>query len=337
MSKIYAAITGVGGYLPEYVLNNYELSTLMDTSDEWITTRVGIKERRILKTPNTGTSFMAAKAAEELLKKTGVSPEEIDVLIVATTTPDHVFPSCASMTAEKIGAKNAFAFDVQAACTGFLVALHTAAGFIESGKYKKIIVFGAEKMSSIINYADRTTAPLFGDGAGCVLVEPSYEPFGLMDTIIRTDGSGCEYLKMVAGGSFRPASHQTIDNAEHYVYQEGQIVFKSAVKNMAGVSGDIMDRNGLKSEDITWLIPHQANLRIIDAAVQRTGVPYHRVIINIDHIGNTSAASIPICLWEFEKKFCRGDNIILTAFGAGFTWGATWLKWAYSKKKTYKV
>ena len=336
MSKIYAAITGVGGYVPEYVLNNHELSTIMDTSDEWITTRVGIKERRILKIPNTGTSFMAAKAAEELLQKTGVSPEDIDMLIVATSTPDHVFPSCASMTAEKIGAKNAYAFDIQAACAGFVVALNTASNYIESGRYKKILVFGAEKMSAIANYNDRTTAPLFGDGAGCVLVEPSEEPFGFMDAIIRTDGSGYEHLKMIAGGSLHPASHATVDNAEHYVYQEGQYVFKHAVKNMAGVSGDVMDRNGLKSEDIAWLIPHQANLRIIDATVQRTGVPYNRVIVNIDHFGNTSAASIPLCIWESEKKFKRGDNMILTAFGAGFTWGAIWLKWAYSKKKTYR-
>ncbi|MDR0811496.1 MAG: ketoacyl-ACP synthase III [Paludibacter sp.] len=336
MSKIYAAITGVGGYVPEYVLNNHELSTMMDTSDEWITTRVGIKERRILKIPNTGTSFMAAKAAEELLQKTGVSAEDIDLLIIATSTPDHVFPSCASITAEKIGAKNAFAFDIQAACCGFLVALHTAASFIEAGTYKKIIVFGAEKMSSIANYNDRTTAPLFGDGAACVLLEPSEEATGIMDSIIRTDGTGGEYLQMIAGGSFRPASHQTVDNAEHYVYQEGQYVFKHAVKNMAGVSGDVMDRNNLKSEDIAWLIPHQANLRIIDATVQRTGVSYDKVIINIDHFGNTSAASIPLCIWENEKKFRRGDNIILTAFGAGFTWGAIWLKWAYSKKKNYR-
>ncbi len=329
MSEIHAVITGVGGYVPEYRLTNQELSAMMDTSDEWITTRVGIKERRILKEPNTGTSYMAAMAAEDLFAKTGTKPEEIDLIIVGTTTPDYIFPSCAAMTAERLGIKNALAFDLQAACSGFIVALSNAASFVESGKYKKVLVFGADKMSSITNYNDRTTAPLFGDGAGVVLVEPSTENFGVMDSMIFTDGAGGPHLMLKAGGSANPASHETIDRSEHGVYQEGQYVFKHAVTNMAGVSGDIMDKNNLRSEDIAWLIPHQANLRIIDAVVNRTGVDTSKVVINIERYGNTSAATIPICIWEMEKKFKKGDNIILTAFGAGFTWGAVWLKWAY--------
>ncbi len=324
-----AKITGIGGYVPDYILNNHELSQMMDTSDEWITTRVGIKERRILKQPNTGTSFMAAKAAEELFEKTGTNPSEIDLIIVATSTPDYVFPSCAAVVADRLGIKNALAFDVQAACSGFIVALSTANGFIESGRYKKVLVFGAEKMSAITNYNDRTTAPLFGDGAAVVLLEPTEEELGIMDTLILTDGSGSSHLMMKAGGSVNPASVETIENGMHYVYQEGQYVFKHAVTNMAGASGDIMDRNNLKGDDISWLIPHQANLRIIDAVVNRTGVDYSKVIINIDRFGNTSAASIPLGMWENEKKFKKGDNIILTAFGAGFTWGSVWLKWGY--------
>lgn len=329
MSKIHAVITGVGGYVPEYILNNHELSTMMDTSDEWITTRVGIKERRILKEPNTGTSYMAAKAAEELFAKTGTKPEDIDLVIVGTTTPDYIFPSCAAMITERLGIKNALAFDLQAACSGFIVALTNAASFLESGKYKKALVFGAEKMSSITNYEDRTTAPLFGDGAGVVLLEPTTEEIGVMDSLIFTDGAGGKHLMLKAGGSANPASHETIDKREHSVYQEGQNVFKHAVTNMAGVSADIMEKNNLSANDISWLIPHQANLRIIDAVVSRTGVDYDRVIINIEKYGNTSAATIPICIWEREKDFKKGDNIILTAFGAGFTWGAVWLKWGY--------
>lgn len=329
MSQIRAAITGVGGYVPEYILDNHELSAMMDTNDEWITSRVGIKERRILKDPNTGTSFMAAKAIEDLFSKTGTKPEEIDLVICGTTTPDHIYPSCASMAAEKVGIKNALAFDLQAACSGFIVALSTATSFIESGKYKKVLVMGAEKMSAITDYTDRTTAPLFGDGAGVVLLEPTTEELGVMDSMIYTDGIGMKHLHIKAGGSAIPTTKETIEKGLHYTYQEGQNVYKYAVTNMAGVSGDIMDKNGLDSKDIAWLIPHQANLRIIDAVVSRTGVDYEKVIINIDHFGNTSAASIPLCMWESEKRFKKGDNMILTAFGAGFTWGSVWLKWAY--------
>ena len=329
MSKISAVITGVGGYVPEYILNNQELSSMMDTNDEWITSRVGIKERRILKEPNTGTSFMAAKAIEDLFAKTGTKPEEIDLVICGTTTPDHIYPSCASMAAEKVGIKNALAFDLQAACSGFIVALSTATSFIESGRYKKVLVMGAEKMSAITDYSDRTTAPLFGDGAGVVLLEPTTEGFGVVDSLIYTDGVGYKHLHVKAGGSAMPTSKETIEKGLHYTYQEGANVYKYAVTNMAEVSADLMDKNGLTNEDIAWLIPHQANLRIIDAVVKRTKVEYEKVIINIDRFGNTSAASIPLCIWESEKKFKKGDNIILTAFGAGFTWGAVYLKWGY--------
>ena len=329
MSKIHAVITGVGGYVPEYILNNQELSSMMDTSDEWITTRVGIKERRILKEPGEGTSFMAVKAAQDLFSKVSTKPEEIDLILVATTTPDYIFPSLAAVVADKLGIKGALGFDIQAACSGFIVALTNAASFIESGRYKKILVFGAEKMSAITNYEDRTTAPLFGDGAGVVLVEPTEEEVGVMDSLLFTDGAGGKHLMLKAGGSANPASHETIDKREHSVYQEGQYVFKHAVTNMANASGDIMDKNGLQSEDISWLIPHQANLRIIDAVVARTGVDYSRVIINIEKYGNTSAATIPICIWEREKDFKKGQNIILTAFGAGFTWGSVWVKGGY--------
>ena len=329
MSSIRAVITGVGGYVPEYILNNEELSTMMDTNDEWITSRVGIKERRILKGENIGTSFLAAKAIEDLFAKTGTKPEEIDLVICGTTTADHIYPSCASMAAEKVGIKNALAFDLQAACSGFIVSLATGASFIESGRYKKILVLGAEKMSSVTDYTDRTTAPLFGDGAGVVMLEPTTENFGVMDSILRTDGVGMKHLHIKAGGSAIPASHETIDKKLHYTYQEGAYVFKHAVTDMAEVSADIMEKNHLTKDDVAWLIPHQANLRIIDAVVQRTGVEYEKVIINIDHFGNTSAASIPLGIWESQDKFKKGDNIILTAFGAGFTWGSVYLKWGY--------
>jgi len=329
MSKLNAVITGIGGYVPEYILNNHELSTMMDTSDEWITTRVGIKERRILKGKHLGTSFMAAKAIEDLFAKTGTKPEDIDLVICGTSTPDHIFPSCASMAAERVGIKNALAFDIQAACSGFIVSLTTAASFIESGRYKKVLVLGADMMSSITNYTDRTTAPLFGDGAAVVLVEPTTENFGVIDSELHTDGVGCKHLQMKAGGSAFPPSYETIDKHLHTVYQEGQSVFKHAVVDMAEVSASIMEKNNLTKDDVAWLVPHQANLRIIDAVVQRTGVEHEKVIINIDHFGNTSAASIPLGMWECEKKFKKGDNIILTAFGAGFTWGAIYLKWGY--------
>jgi 3-oxoacyl-[acyl-carrier-protein] synthase III len=329
MSQIHAVITGVGGYVPEYILDNHELSAMMDTNDEWITTRVGIKERRILKEPNVGTSFLAAKAIEDLFSKTGTKPEEIDLVICGTTTPDHIYPSVASMAAEKVGIKNSLAFDLQAACSGFIVALSTASSFIESGKYKKVLVIGADKMSAITDYTDRTTAPLFGDGAGVVLLEPTTENYGVLDTMIYTDGVGMKHLHIKAGGSAIPTSKETLDQGLQYTYQEGQNVYKYAVTNMAEVSASIMEKNGLSSDDVNWLIPHQANLRIIDAVVNRTGIDYNKVIINIDHFGNTSAASIPLCIWESEKKFKKGDNMIFTAFGAGFTWGSVWVKWAY--------
>ena len=329
MSNIKAVITGVGGYVPDYILSNQELSTMMDTNDEWITSRVGIKERRILKDKNVGTSFLAAKAIEDLFSKTGTKPEEIDLVICGTTTADHIYPSCASMAAERVGIKNALSFDLQAACSGFIVSLDAAASYIESGRCKKVLVIGADKMSSITDYTDRTTAPLFGDGAGVVLLEPTTENFGVMDALLHTDGVGMKHLYIKAGGSAFPSTHETIERNEHYTYQEGASVFKHAVTNMAEVSADIMQKNNLSKDDIAWLIPHQANLRIIDAVVQRTGVEYEKVIINIDHFGNTSAASIPLGIWEFEKKFKKGDNIILTAFGAGFTWGAVYLKWGY--------
>ena len=330
MSNLRAVITGVGGYVPEYILNNDELSKMMDTNDEWITTRVGIKERRILKEPGVGTSFLAAKAIEELLTKTNTKAEEIDLVLCATTTADHIYPSCASMAAERVGIKKALAIDLQAACSGFIVAMSTAQSFIESGKYKKVVVVGAEKMSAITDYTDRTTAPLFGDGAGAVLVEPTEEEYGVIDSLIFTDGVGMKHLHIKAGGSAMPTSQDTIDQRLHYTYQEGQNVYKYAVTNMAEVSANLMEKNNLTEKDVAWLVPHQANLRIIDAVVQRTGVDYSKVVINIDHFGNTSAASIPLGIWEWEKKFKKGDNIILTAFGAGFTWGAVYLKWAYN-------
>jgi len=332
MSKINAVITGIGGYVPDYVLTNEELSNMMDTSDEWITTRVGIKERRILKDKELGTSFMASKAVEDLLAKSGANPEEIDLVICATTTPDYIFPSCAAMVTQNVGIKNAVAFDIQAACAGFIVGLTTATGLIESGRFKKILVIGAEKMSSITNYEDRATAPLFGDAAGAVLVEPTTEEVGIIDSILFTDGVGITHLNLKAGGSVHPASHETVDKRMHYIYQEGQFVFKHAVSDMSDATMKILERNHLTKDDVTWLIPHQANLRIIDAVAQRVGLEYDKVIVNINRYGNTSAASIPLCMWESEKKFKKGDNIILTAFGAGFTWGAVYLKWAYNKE-----
>lgn len=329
---IHAVITGIGGYVPEYILNNEELSRMVDTTDEWIMTRIGIKERRILKGEGNGVSYMGEKAIKELLKKTNTKPEEIDVVICSTTTPDHFFPSTASICAEKAGIKNAFSFDMSAACSGFLFALEVGSGFIATGKYKKIIVLSAEKMSSITDYTDRTTCPLFGDGAAAVLLEPTEEKIGVMDVLLRTDGVGYPHLYMKAGGSAYPSSIETVKNREHFVYQEGQPVFKHAVTNMADISAEVMEKNGLTSEDINWLVPHQANLRIIDATVKRTGVNYDKVMINIERYGNTSSATIPLCLWEWESKLKKGDNLILTAFGGGFTWGAVYLKWGYDGK-----
>lgn len=329
MAKIRAAITGVGAYLPEYRLTNEELSTMVDTSDEWIMQRIGIKERRILKDEGKGTSFLGTEAVKELLKKTNTSPDEVDLLICATITPDMPFPATANIIAHKTGIHNAWSFDLNAACSGFIFALATATQFIESGRYRKVIVVGADKMSSITNYKDRTTCPLFGDAGTAVLLEPTIEEVGVMDYIHHVDGLGRHHLHMKAGGSLRPASCETVENDEHFVYQEGQTVFKYAVTGMADVAADIMERHNLKPEDVAWLVPHQANLRIIDATARRMGVSKNKVMINIDKYGNTTAATIPLCLWDFEKQLKKGDNIILAAFGAGFTWGSVYLKWAY--------
>jgi 3-oxoacyl-[acyl-carrier-protein] synthase-3 len=333
MKKINAAITGIQGYVPEYVLTNKELGTLVDTNDEWIISRTGIKERRILKGENKGSSDLGAEAIKLLLKKTNTSVEEIDLIICATATPDMMFPSTACIISDKIGANNICAFDIMAACSGFLYAITTASKFIESGTYKKAIVVGADKMSSIVDYTQRTTCVLFGDGAGAVLLEPNSEGLGVQDTILKSDGSGREFLKLKAGGSLRPASHETVDAKEHYIYQDGQPVFKAAVKNMADVSEEIMNRNNLSADDIAWLVPHQANKRIIDATSKRMGVGDDKVMRNIERYGNTTAATIPLCLWEWEDKLNKGDNLILAAFGGGFTWGSIYLKWAYDSKK----
>ena len=329
MGKIRAVITGIHAWVPEYRLTNLELSKMVDTSDEWIMQRVGIKERRILKGEGLGTSDIAEHAVRGLLEKTGTSPDEVDLLICATITPDMAFPATANIISDKVGIKNAFSFDLGAACSGFLFALQTASAYILTGKFKKVVVVGADKMSSITDYTDRTTCPLFGDAAGAVLLEPTREDFGIMDYILHTDGSGRKYLHMKAGGSAKPPSHETIDAREHFVYQEGQSVFKFAVVNMANVAAEIMERNKLKPEDIAWLVPHQANLRIIDATGRRMGLPPEKVMVNIENYGNTTAATIPLCLWEYEKKLNKGDKIILAAFGGGFTWGSIYLKWAY--------
>ncbi len=332
MEKIRAAITGINAWVPEYRLTNQELSKMVDTSDEWIMQRVGIKERRILKGIGLGSSDLGSKAVKGLLEKTGTSPEEIDLLICATVTPDMFFPATANIISDKVGIKNAFSFDINAACSGFLFALQTGATFIESGKYKKVIVVGADKMSSITDYTDRTTCPLFGDASGAVLLEPTQGKDGIIDHIFHTDGSGARYLHLKAGGSIKPASHETVDAKEHFIYQEGQSVFKFAVVNMADVAVEIMERNNLKSEDIAWLVPHQANLRIIDATGRRMGLPPEKVMINIENYGNTTSATIPLCIWEYEQKLKKGDILILAAFGGGFTWGSIYLKWAYNPK-----
>ncbi len=329
-TKTLAAITAVNGYVPDYVLTNAELEKIVDTTDEWIQSRTGIKERRILKGEGKGTSEMGAEAVRGLLKKRGIDASEIDLLICATTTPDMQFPATANIITDKVGAKNAFGFDINAACSGFIYALNTGAKFIESGAYKKIVIVGGDKMSSIINYEDRTTCIIFGDGAGAVLLEPSTDGNGIQDAILRSDGSGRIHLHQKAGGSAKPATHATVDAKEHYVYQEGQSVFKFAVTNMADVSAEIMERNNLKAEDIAWLVPHQANKRIIDATANRMGLGPEKVMLNIHKYGNTTNGTIPLCLWEWEKQLQKGDNIILAAFGGGFTWGSVYIKWAYN-------
>lgn len=332
MKKITAAISGLYAWVPEYRLDNHELATMVDTSDEWIMQRVGIKERRILKGKNQGTSVMGANAVKGLLEKTGTSPDEIDLLICATVTPDMFFPATANIISDKVGIKNAFSFDLNAACSGFLFALQTAANYIETGRYKKVILVGADKMSSITDYTDRTTCPLFGDAAGAVLLEPSVDETGIKDYLFRTDGSGRHHLYMKGGGSERPSTYETIDAKEHYIFQEGQTVFKFAVSRMADIAVEIMEKNNLTADDISWLVPHQANLRIIDATGRRMGLPPEKVMVNIQNYGNTTAATIPLCLRDYEKQLKKGDNIILAAFGGGFTWGSIWIKWAYDSK-----
>lgn len=329
MGKIKAAITSVGGYVPEFVMTNKELEKIVDTNDEWITSRTGIKERRVLKGEGLATSDMAVEAAKEILKKKNIDPKEIDLIIVATVTPDMPFPSTANIVSDKLGAINAFSYDLSAACSGFLYALVTGQKFIESGSHKKVIVIGADKMSSIIDYEDRTTCIIFGDGAGAVLLEPTEEEEGIQDSILKSDGSGKELLNIKGGGSLNPASEETLKNKMHYVYQEGKQVFKFAVTNMADVSAEIMERNNLTGEDVDWLVPHQANLRIISATADRMNLPAEKVMINIQKYGNTTAGTIPLCLWEWENQLKKGDNLILAAFGGGFTWGSVYLKWAY--------
>lgn len=329
MEKINAVITGVGGYVPDYVLTNDELARMVDTNDEWIMTRIGVKERRILNEEGLGTSYMARKAAKQLMKKTNSNPDDIDAIIVATTTPDYHFPSTASILCDKLGLKNAYAMDLQAACCGFLYGLETAASMIVSGRHKKVILVGADKMSSMVDYTDRATCPIFGDGAAAVMLEATTEEFGVIDSILRTDGKGLPFLHMKAGGSVCPPSYFTVDNKMHYIHQEGRTVFKYAVSNMSNVTAQIAERNNLNKDNIAWIVPHQANLRIIDAVAQRLEIPMEHVMINIQRYGNTSAGTLPLCLWDFESQLRKGDNMIFTAFGAGFTWGAIYVKWGY--------
>lgn len=332
MPKIKSAITGIGAYLPEYRLTNEELSKMVDTSNEWIMTRIGIAERRIIKQPDEGSSFVGEKAVRQLLEKTNTNPSEVDALICATVTPDMHFPATANIISDRVGIKNAFSFDINAGCSGFLYALTTASKFVESGSHKKIVVVGAEKMSSIVDYTDRSTCCIFGDGAGAVLLEPSDNEYGIIDTNLQSDGVGRVYLHQVAGGSVKPASHETIDAKEHFIYQEGQPVFKWAVSKMADISSDMMQKNNIKPDQLNWLVPHQANLRIINAVARRMGISKEQVMINIQKYGNTTAATLPLCLWEWENQLKKGDNLILTTFGAGFTWGAMYIKWAYDGK-----
>lgn len=333
MEKINAVITGVGGFVPEYILNNEELSRMVDTNDEWIMTRIGIKERRILNEEGLGTSYMARKAVKQLLEKTGTDPQEIDCLIVATTTADYPTPSTASIVVGRIGMKNAFAIDLNAACSGFLFAMDTATSMIQSGRYKKVVVCGADKISSITDYTDRATCPIFGDGAAAVLVEGTTEEYGWLDSHLRTDGKGLPYLVVKAGGSACSSSYFTLDHKMHKLHQEGRTVYKHAVTNMSESCALIAERNGLDNDSIAWVLPHQANVRIIEAVANRLKVPMDKVMLNISKYGNTSAGTLPLALWDYESQLKRGDNIILTAFGAGFTWGAAYLKWAYDGKK----
>jgi 3-oxoacyl-[acyl-carrier-protein] synthase-3 len=329
MEKINAVITGIGGYVPDYVLTNDELSRMVDTTDEWIMTRIGVKERRILNEEGLGTSYMARKAAKQLMQKTGVNPDEIDAVIVCTTTPDYHFPSTASILCDKLGLKNAFAFDFQAACCGFLYGMEVAASLVASGRHKKVILVGADKMSSMVDYTDRATCPIFGDGAAAVMLEPTTEDYGIKDSILRTDGKGLPFLHMKAGGSVCTPSYFTVDHKMHYIYQEGRTVFKYAVSNMSEITATIAEKNGLTKENINWVIPHQANMRIIDAVASRLEVPMEKVMVNIQRYGNTSAGTLPLCLWDYEKQLRKGDNLIFTAFGAGFTYGAVYVKWGY--------
>ena len=324
-----AAITAVGGYVPETKLTNFDLEKMVDTNDEWIRSRTGISERRILREPGKASSDMAVQAIDKILRKKNLDPLEIDCIICATVTPDMIFPATANIIGDKIGAKNAFGFDLSAACSGFLFALSTGASFIESGRYKKIIIVGVDKMSSIIDYTDRATCIIFGDGAGAVLLEPCNDGNGFQDAILKSDGSGRDYLNIKAGGSLKPATIETVMAKEHYAFQDGQPVFKFAVKGMADVSAELLEKNNLTGDDIAWLVPHQANLRIIDATANRMGLPMEKVMINIQKYGNTTAATIPLCLWDWESQLKKGDNLVLAAFGGGFTWGACWLKWAY--------
>lgn len=333
MSKIGVGITGIHGWVPEYRLTNDELSTMVETSDEWIMQRIGIKERRILKVEGEATSYMGANAVKGLLEKTGTDPMDVELIICATITPDMHFPSTANLISHKAGLKKAWGFDVSAACSGFLFALQTASQFIKTGAHKKIVVVGADMMSSITDYTDRTTCPLFGDGAAAVLIEEVEEGLGLKDSILQVDGGGARHLHMKGGGSLNPATHATVENREHYVYQEGQAVFKVAVSKMADVSVEVMERNNIKPEELNWLVPHQANMRIIEAVARRMGVEKHQVMINIEKYGNTTAATIPLCLWEYESQLKKGDDMILAAFGGGFTWGSMYLKWAYDGTK----
>ncbi|MEG1839381.1 MAG: beta-ketoacyl-ACP synthase III [Bacteroidaceae bacterium] len=333
MEKINAVITGVGGYVPDYVLTNEEISKMVDTNDEWIMSRIGVKERRILNEEGLGSSYMARKAAKQLMQKTNSNPDDIDLVIVATSTPDFHFPSTASILCDKLGLKNAYAFDMQAACSGFLFAMESAAAYIGSGRCKKVIIVGADKMSTMVDYTERATCPIFGDGAAAFMVEATTEDYGIMDSALRTDGKGLPFLHMKAGGSVCPPSYFTVDNKMHYIYQEGRTVFKYAVSNMSDITATIAERNHLDKSNIDWIVPHQANLRIIDAVANRLEVPMDKVLINIQHYGNTSAATLPLCIWDFESKLKKGDNMIFTAFGAGFTWGAVYVKWGYDGKK----